>query len=227
MKHIEHPKGAKPMMRIGSVMLLGFALMLGGCLSRAPIKKETFAFNAPAMTATNGAAGSRVLSIRTLQIDPPFNGRALVYRTGEFSYERDPYAEFLGPPADGLATLVTEKLRSDGCFKAVVKTGSAARPDTLVEININELYGDIRKPGSPEAVLAMQVIFMNATNGLPGKVIFQQNYSRRIPMKATTPAALMAGWNQALDEIFDEVASDLLSREGIRSQSIYKMSSQL
>jgi hypothetical protein len=54
---------------------------------------------------------------------------------------------------------------------------------------------------------------MNATNGLPGKVIFQQNYSRRIPMKSTTPAALMEGWNQALVEIFTDIASDLRSRE--------------
>lgn len=227
MKLIEHPKNAKTTARIGSVMLLGFALTLGGCLSRAPMKKETLAFNAPIITATNGAIGSRVLSVRTLQIDPPFNGRTLVYRTGEFSYERDPYAEFLGPPADGLTTLITEKLRNDGCFKAVVKTGSAALPDTIVEININELYGDIRKSGSPEAVLAMQVIFMNATNGLPGKVIFQQNYSRRIPMKATTPAALMEGWNQALNEIFDDVASDLRNGEIMRHWSTYKMSSPL
>jgi cholesterol transport system auxiliary component len=213
MNPIKHTQGTKTRARTCSVMLLGFAFALGGCLSRAPMKKETLAFGAPVMTVTNGVTGSRVLSIRTLQIDPPFNGRPLVYRTGEFSYERDPYAEFLGPPADGLATLITEMLRNDGCFKAVVKTGSAARPDTLVEININELYGDIRKTGSPEAVLAMQVIFVNATNGLPSKVIFQQNYSRRIPMKSTTPAALMAGWNQALVEIFADVASDLKTRE--------------
>lgn len=213
MNPIKHTKGTKNAVKICSVMLLAFVFTLNGCLSRAPMKKETLAFNAPAMTATNGATGNRVLSIRTLQIDPPFNGRSLVYRTGEFSYERDPYAQFLGPPADGLANLITEMLRNDGCFKAVIKTGSAARPDTLVEINITQLYGDIRKPGSPYAILAMQVIFMNATNGLPGKVIFQQNYSRRIPMKSATPAALMEGWNQAVTEIFADVASDFRNRE--------------
>jgi cholesterol transport system auxiliary component len=204
--------GSRWMAKICSVVLLVFTFTLGGCLSRAPMKIETFAFSSPAMTETNGGTGSRVLAIRRLRIDPPFDGRPLVYRTGEFSYERDPYSQFLGLPSDALAVPITGMLRSDGCFSAVVKMGSAARPNTLVEINVNELYGDIRKPGSPSAVLAMQVIFLDATNGLPGKVILQKNYSRQILMKSATSAALMEGWNEALVEIFADVASDLRSR---------------
>jgi ABC-type uncharacterized transport system auxiliary subunit len=219
MNHFNHFTGIKTtihsrwVVRVCSTAFLVFAFTFSGCLSRSPMKIETFAFSAPTMTGTNSTESGHVLSIRALQIDPPFDGRSLVYRTGEFSFERNPYAEFLGPPADGLVATTTEFLRNNGCFSAVVKTGSAAKPDTLAEININQLYGDIRKPGNPTAVLAMQVIFMNATNGLPGKVIFQKNYSRRIPMKSTAPAALMEGWNQAMAEIFADVASDLRSRE--------------
>jgi ABC-type uncharacterized transport system auxiliary subunit len=108
---------------------------------------------------------------------------------------------------------VTELLRGDGCFSAVVKMGSAARPNTLIEINVNELYGDIRKTDSPAAILSMQVILTDAKNGLPGKVLLQKNYSRRIPMKSTAPAALMAAWNEALVEIFADIASDFRREE--------------
>ena len=167
----------------------------------------------PTPSATTAPASVRVLAIRKLQIAPPFDGRSFVYRTGEFSYERDPYAGFIGLPADILAGPIAELLHGDGGFSAVVKMGSAARPDTLIEINITELYGDIRKPGSPSAVLAMQVILTEAKNGLPGKVILQENYSRRIPMKSTAPAALMAAWNEALVEIFADIASDLRRQE--------------
>jgi ABC-type uncharacterized transport system auxiliary subunit len=100
-------------------------------------------------------------------------------------------------------------LGADGNFAAVVKAGSAVKPDTLLEINISQLYGDIRTPANPCAVLAMRVTFIHATNGLPGRVILQRNYSRRIPIKSATPAALLEGWNQALAEIFAEVVSDL------------------
>lgn len=177
------------------------------------MNEQTFAFNVPTPSATSEATGSRVLGIKTLQVAPPFDGRAFVYRTGEFSYQHDAYAGFLGLPGEVLADPVAELLRGDGCFSAVVKMGSAARPDTLIEINVSELYGDIRKTDSLVAVLAMQVTVMGAKNGLPGKVILQKNYSRRIPMKSTAPAALMAAWNEALVEIFADITSDFRRHE--------------
>ena len=193
---------------ICSAVLLAVALALSGCLSRPAIHKQTFAFGVPEIAATNAPVSGRVLRIKSLQIDPQFDERSLVYRTGEFSYARDPYAEFLGSPAEVLLAPITELLRNDGCFSTVVSAGSAAKANTLVEINVSQLYGDIRKPGNLSAVLAIQFTFMDARNGLPGKVIFQKNYSETVPMKSATPAALMEAWNQALTEILDEMASD-------------------
>ena len=199
--------------RMGVWTLPVLALALAGCLSRPPIHEQTFAFGALEITAMNVPVGARVLRIKSLQIDPQFDSRSLVYRTGEFSYTRDPYAEFLGSPADILQAPISERLRNDGCFSAVVSAGSAAKPDTLAEINVSQLYGDIRQLGSPCAVLALQITFLDATNGMAGKVIFQKNYTRTIPMKSATPAALMEAWNRALTEIFDEMASDFRARE--------------
>src|SRR5260221_12526857 len=68
---------------------------LTGCLSRSALNKQTFAFSMSTIAATNILASNRVLGIRNLQIAAPFEGRSFVYRTGEFSYVRDPYAEFL------------------------------------------------------------------------------------------------------------------------------------
>jgi cholesterol transport system auxiliary component len=201
-------------------MISGAALLASlstfcGCLSRTPLHEQTFAFNTPVLLATNGPTADRVLGIRILRIAAPFDSRSLVYRTGEFSYERDPYAEFLDTPDEGLIVLICELLRGDGCFSSVVGPGnlSAAKPDTLVEININQFYGDVREPGNPSAVLAMQVMFFDATNGLPGKIILERNYSRRTPMKSATAAALMEGWTQALAEIYSEVGADFRNQE--------------
>jgi cholesterol transport system auxiliary component len=198
---------------ISGAIPLTLAFTFCGCVSRPALNNQTFAFSIPALPATNGVPNGRVLEIRILQIAPPFDGRSLIYRTGEFSYQRDPYAEFLGLPAEGMVGPVSEMLRRDGGFSEVVQPGSAAKPDTFVEITINQLYGDIRKPRSPYAVMAMQLTFMDATKGLPGKVIIQRNYSSRIPMNLTTPAALMEGWNQALVGILAEAASDFRNRE--------------
>jgi cholesterol transport system auxiliary component len=191
---------------ISATVLLAFVLT--GCLSRAPMNVQTFAFSAPGPSGAGNATARHVLGIKKLQVAAPFDERSLTYRIGDFSYQRNIYAQFLSAPAEVLALPVREMLLEDGCFRDVVNMGSTAKPDTLVEINVSQLYGDIRKPASPYAFLAIQVIFLEATNGLPGKVILQQNYSRRIPMKSTSPDALMAAWDQALAEIFADVASD-------------------
>lgn len=181
---------------------------LTGCLSRPAMNKQTFGFGVPTISVTNVVASNRVLGIRNLQIAAPFDGRSLVYRTGEFSYVRDPYAEFLEPPAEELMTPVRECLRGNGDFSAVVEVGSALKPDTLVEISVSQLFGDFHQPEHPAAILTVRFVFYDAPNDVPGKVILEQEYSRSIPLGAPTSAALMKGWNQALAEILTEVSSD-------------------
>ena len=199
--------------RIVAAVLLAGVCGLTGCLSRPVLNKQTFTFDAPTISATNAVASGRVLGIRRLQIASPFSSRSFVYRTGEFSYARDPYAGFLEPPAEELLAPMRGWLRDSGSFSAVVETGSALKPDTLVEISVSRLFGDFRQPEHPAAVLTMQFVFFEVPNGIPGRVIFQKDYSRRIPLDAPTAAALMDGWNQALAELLAEVSTDFRRSE--------------
>ena len=202
--------------RLAANIFIAFLLVcvcgLTGCLSRPALNKQTFAFGIPAIAATNVVSSNRMLGIRNLQIAAPFEGRSLVYRTGEFSYVCDPYAEFLEPPAEELMAPVRGWLRGNGDFSAVVEAGSALKPDTLVEVSVSQLFGDFRQPERPAAVLTMRFVFFDATNGVSGKVILQQEYSRSIPLSAPTTAALMEGWNQSLAEILAEVSSDFAQK---------------
>jgi ABC-type uncharacterized transport system auxiliary subunit len=202
--------------RLNANIFVAFLLVgictLTGCLSRPALDKQTFAFSVPAIAATNVVVGNQVLGIRNLQIASPFEGRSLVYRTGEFTFVRDPYAEFLDSPAEELMTPVRGWLCGNGDFSAVVEAGSAFKPDTLVEISISQLFGDFREPEHPAAILTMRFVFLDASNGVPGKVILEQKYSRSIPLNAPTAVALMEGWNQALAEILAEVSSDFAQK---------------
>ena len=193
-------------------LLLG-VLGVTGCLSRPALNRETFTFNPPANGLTNQPAGNRVLGLRKLEIAAPFGGRSLVYRTGEFSYARDPYAEFLESPDEELMDPVREWLRRQSNFKDVVVNGSAITPDSLVEIHISRMFGDFRQSAHPLAILTMQFTFFDAPKGIPGKVIFQREYSRSISLSVPSAAELMKGWDQALGEILPEVSSDLWNSE--------------
>lgn len=200
--------GVRHAISIAGVVGFLVALAFSGCVSRPALDDKTFDFTVPAVTATNRGAGNAVLEIASLKVAAPFDGRALVYRMGEYSYERDPYAQFLGLPAEDLAAPVCAILRGTGCFSDVVAAGSGLKPDILVEITVDQLYGDFRTPKKPYAVLAMQITFLDATNGMPGRVVLPRYYVRRIPMDSTSPASLMGGWNRGLNEILQEAASD-------------------
>lgn len=188
---------------------LATVLALCGCLSKPPLHKQTFTFGAPPTASGSADGGDRVLGIRHVRIAPPFNERSLVYRTGEFSYVRDPYAEFLDAPEEELIVPVRGWLRRTGGFIDVVDAGSALKANTFVEISVTELYGDFRRSEHPCAVLTMRLVLFEATNGVPGKPILQQEYSRSLPITAPSAAALMEGWNQGFGGIFAEVASDV------------------
>ena len=196
-----------------SVILLAALGGLTGCLSRPVLKEQTFVFNVPAAGAAKAVASQRVLGIRSLQIAAPFAGQALIYRTDEFSYVRDPYAEFLEPPADELVAPIREWLRGSGNFQGVAEAGSALKPDTLVEINVSQLFGDFRQLQHPLAVLTLHVTFFDAPNGVAAGVILQREYSRQIPLRAPGAADLMKGWDQALAEILNEITADLKSAQ--------------
>jgi hypothetical protein len=203
---------------IGKAASLALVILVpflgGGCLSRPGLVKQTFAFAPLTVHSNTPPVGNRVLAIRKLTVEAPFDSSALVYRTGEYSYEHDYYAGFLISPAESLATPIREFFRGNGPFGAVSEPGSALKPNTAVEITVHELYGDFRKPGQAAAVLGMRFLFFDAPNGVPGNVLSADNYSLQVPIHARTAAALVEGWNQALQQILPQAIGDFIVATG-------------
>jgi hypothetical protein len=149
-----------------------------------------------------------VATLRTLVVAPVFENRPLVYRTGEASYELDPYAEFLVAPSRQLVQPITAYLRLAGVFRDVSERDSAVKPDHWLEVYVTELYGDFRPNEEPAAVFSMRVLLLDPTRA-PPHVLVARDYSRRVAIPQRAAAALVAGWNTALEQIMDEVAADV------------------
>lgn len=180
-------------------------LLLGGCLSRPSLVKESFAFAippAPNATTTSGP----VLGIRRIFVAPPFDSQSLTYRTGANSYERDPYAGFLASPDDSLAEPLRDYLRNSGLFRAVTEPDSNLTPNLELEVTVSQLYGDFRNRSQPTARFEMRLLAFKHGSTSP---VLQKDYTRNIPLQARTAAALVAGWNEALNQIITEAAQDL------------------
>lgn len=196
-----------------SVCLVAVCLLCG-CISRPHLDVRSFAFTVPPASNPNpGFQTHRVVAVRSLRVAAPFDRRSLVYRMDEYSFESDPYAEFFVPASEGLLMPIRGFLRQAGIFEAVVEPGSVLKPNTVAEISVLELYGDFRKRQEAAAILKLRILLFDSPNGIPGKLVLEREYSRRIPLKARTPGALMAGWNEALAQIFAQFDSDVRGLE--------------
>jgi hypothetical protein len=184
-------------------------VVLTGCLSRAPLKKESFSFSVPSPTNASASVSDRNLGIRSVEVASAYQGRLFVYRTGESGYERDPYAEFFVSPSESLLHAFRNYLRDSGLFQSVTEPGSFLKPDLLAELHVSQLYGDFRDLKQPAAVLRMRLAIFDPQAQGPGRPIFQKGYTRRIPFKTRTAGALMDSWNEGLKQILADVVTDL------------------
>jgi cholesterol transport system auxiliary component len=171
--------------------------------------QQSFSFVAPPGARTNEPAASRVLNFRRVVVAAPYDSQLFTYRTGEYSFERDPYAKFLAPPEESLSQALQTDFQKTGLFKAVTEPGSLLRADTVGEARVDELDGDFRNRAAPEAVLSIRFAFFQTGGGQPPKAILEKEYTRRVSLRARTAAAVMAGWNKALEQIVTAAATDL------------------
>src|SRR5262245_19918291 len=193
------------------LILISLALTVGlaGCLSKPALRRQTFAFQIPPAAASTESKGQSVLAIRSCEVAPTFANRSLAYRTGQDTYELDPYAGFLIQPAAALEIPVRAYLRNSGAFKDVVELGGPFAPDVLLDVRVSELYGDFRNTGQAAALLSLHLRFFTVESGQAAKAFLQKDYSRREPLKENTAAAVVAGWDQALAQVMAEAIADV------------------
>jgi hypothetical protein len=199
-------------------LVLG-AFLLTGCLSKKPLNKQSFAFTIPEATSHTTATDAPVLTLRQITVMPPFDSPSLTYRTGEFSYERDPYAVFLVSPAESLSEPIRALLRNTGKFSAVADPESSLHGALDLEISVTQLYGDFRDKEHPAANLEMRFILYRLPESRSKRfaksaptVLLQKIYSRRIPLKSRTAVAVVGGLNEALHQIVTEFAAEVRAK---------------
>jgi ABC-type uncharacterized transport system auxiliary subunit len=188
------------------------ASLAAGCASKLPRTPETFTIDAPAARAV-APEGSRVVSLRRVEVSPPYSGASLTYRTGAHAVERDPYASFAAPPSWVLTAAIGGYIKNSGLVRDVVAPAEGVPIDAAIEPLATELAGDFTNSSEPAAVLTLQfrVLVPAAGPESPARVILLKTYTRRLPLSQRTARAVVAAWNQALGEIMDEFLGDLRS----------------
>jgi cholesterol transport system auxiliary component len=183
------------------------AAVFCGCGSSPKWQQQTFAFSTPAdPPAAN--TGTNIVELSHVLVSPLFQSREFTYRTGEDTYEHDPYAGFLSSPERTLSEAIETWMRRGGAFGHVVEPGSGLTPTVNAEAKVTELCGDFRNPGQPLAHLEIHFTFYRAGEEGAGRVLLDRVCSRETPLSHRNAAALMAAWDADLREIMEDISSD-------------------
>jgi cholesterol transport system auxiliary component len=189
------------------VALLALASALCGCGTNPVWKVQTFAFSTPTDPPTS-TSRTNVVALSRIEISPLFQARSFTYMTADDTYERDPYAAFVVPPDRALEGPIRVWMRNGGAFGRVMEPGSGLVPSVVVEVSVNELYGDLRKPDKPVGTMTIHFVVYELNADGPRRVLLDKIYTDQTPMARRTPAALMVAWDASLRKIMEEISSD-------------------
>ena len=142
----------------------------------------------------------------------PYRGKAFVYRQDELKFEADYYNEFFVAPAAMLSEATAPALASANVFRRTIPPGAADAGDYVLDGFASELYGDLREPAKPVAVVAI-TFYLSPANSLAPNVIWSREYRQRVPVAETTPDAFARAWNAALSAILADLARDLAAAD--------------
>ncbi|MBL9138364.1 MAG: membrane integrity-associated transporter subunit PqiC [Verrucomicrobiales bacterium] len=185
------------------LLALGSVGAMAGCkLQRAPLAQRVFRLRTPAATDLRGRHGTKgVLMVRPFQVAASMDSRSFLIRRGESEFAVDPYNGFLLSPGPMLTEVIADWVRSLGAYQIVSTGGSQVVPTHALEGELSEMWGDYRVVSSPKAVLTVTVRLLHPLTGVAPQVQWEQTERREVPIPKAGPDALVAGWNQALEQI--------------------------
>lgn len=190
--------------------IFGIFPFMAGCvnLEKGYPEKRYFVLDASRDEDISSPDTGKVLTVRRFRVSPKYEGKGLVYRLGELSYESDFYNEFFVSPVSMFTEEIRKRLEESGLFKHVVDPSSLLDSTFILEGAVTALYGDYRVKTAPKAVMEIQFFLFHETDSNP-QIIFKSQYHKEEPLNGNTPDALVKSWSTALNQILTEFENDL------------------
>jgi hypothetical protein len=149
---------------------------------------------------------NRVLYLKPVKVSPHFKNKTLVFKVGENEFRSQAPHEFFSDPAEMFTEQLRRWLQKSGLFSQVV-TSLDEPADIVLETAITALYGESREQFSPQAVLEMQ-FFLTSADTPSQEALFQTGLRIDVNVDAATPANVVKGWKQGLEELLATVEDD-------------------
>lgn len=196
-------------MKIRIWILIGLLTAGLGCARRQAVVKDAFLLDAP-RGGGRQAVSKGVLAVQAFSIGSAYQGKGLVYRTGDNRYESDYYSEYFVSPTLMMTEQTRNWLAASGVFTQVLLPVSAVEPTHILEGHIKQIAADLRDDSNPRAVLEIS-FFLLERHKREQTIRLSKTYSAMRPLESNTAASCIDALNQCLSEILGDLEEDLAS----------------
>ncbi len=180
--------------------------------TRPPVGPTTWMVSPDRSAAPRQARTDVWLKIGSVSVAPPFDGKSLVYRTGDQRYEKDFYNVYTTIPAEMIGNAERQWLNKANIFSATVGQSNSFFPYYFLQASVEEFYGDYRN--QPEAVVSVEFFLSTTSGGKTNPLIGANRYTKRVALTDNSPQALVLGQQQALAEILKQYEEQLYKYAG-------------
>lgn len=195
--------------------ILGIAVAAGlaACsLTRPPLERATYDLAPARGTPPAGATKPVALKVKPFRTSAPYDGREFQYRRADGQLVADFYNGFSAGPGELATAATAEWLRASGLFGAVLEPGISADAIYSLEGSVLAVYGDVRDPQRPAAVLEVQTYLIRAAPA-GRELVLDRRFAERVAVAEATPAAFAKGYTEALARILARLERELAAVE--------------
>jgi len=187
-------------------------LLLLGCsgLKREYPKRDFYTLKVVNIMETDPGAGRYYLKIQRSELNPVYFHRDFNYKIRQDEFISDYYNQFYKPVTTIVTAELYKWLSNSGLFKDVLPIESIIKARYLLDSLIVDIYADFADPVNPKAVLNMQFFLVDDSGPHP-ELVYTNVYNQTVELAGNGPDSVVDGWNKALENIFNQLQSDLES----------------
>ena len=192
--------------RCGRIGLLTLLLSAAGCALDRPYPSKTF-YVLPAIELSDAATSTPpvALHVPRARVAPPFNVRALQYRTGPATYEPTYYDQWSSDIGGLLSETVSRSIAQQGAFVILPETAGAPAP--TLRLQVTDLYAEVRDAQNPRAVLTVEATLLYARGG----IILTRTLHAETAAASSEPADIINAWSAGLGRELDELLPAMIA----------------